>query len=168
MSSEQLHDSLAPLKQAQDWYAHTIWGKQIDCDDVLFEVMSLQVFQAGLTWRMILQKRDGFRAAFDSWNIEKVASFRDNEVKQLQNDPRIIRNLRKIQATIENACIILDLQIKHGTFCNWFYNILEGAEYPSLQKTLKKTFKFMGPEIARMWLLATGRISAEEGERYKP
>ena len=59
----------------RDWYVNTIWGKKSNNDNALFEVMSLQVFQAGLTWNMILNKRDAFREAFDLWDIESVSSF---------------------------------------------------------------------------------------------
>ena len=75
MPHEEFHDPLAPPDPLRDWYVNTIWGKRVDDDDLLFEVMSLQVFQAGLTWRMILNKRDGFRSAFDNWSIESVAGF---------------------------------------------------------------------------------------------
>ena len=151
-----------------DWYINTIWGKQQNDDDTLFEVMSLQVFQAGLTWRMILNKREGFRSAFANWNVRAVAGFGPSKVEVLLGDSNIIRNRLKIQAVIENASKIVDLQNRHGSFCNWFYNVIQGEEYPALQKTLTKSFRFMGPEISRMWLMASGRISREEGDKYRP
>jgi DNA-3-methyladenine glycosylase I len=89
-------------------------------------------------------------------------------VKSLLNDSRIIRNRLKIQAIVENARTVLSLQNEHGSFCNWFYNVLPGTEYPALQKTLRATFRFMGPEISRMWLMASGRITREEGDKYRP
>ena len=101
-------------------------GKRVDDDDLLFEVMNLQVFQAGLTWRMILNKRDGFRSAFDNWSISTVAGFGPAEVESLRNDPGIIRNRLKIQATVENARTVLALQNEHGSFCNWFYEDVRG------------------------------------------
>ena len=165
---EDGHDPMAPADPLRDWYVNTIWGKRVSDDDTLFEVMSLQVFQAGLTWRMILNKRDGFRAAFGSWNIETVAAFGPIEVEALRNDPAIIRNRLKIQATVDNARTVVALQDEHGSFCNWFYDVLEGTEYPGIQKTLRSTFKFMGPEISRMWLMASGRITREEGDKYRP
>ena len=168
MPHEGGHDPLAPLDPLMDWYVNTVWGKRVGDDDTLFEVMSLQVFQAGLTWRMILNKRDGFRSAFGNWNIKTVAGFGPAEVEALRNNPSIIRNRLKIQASIENARTVLDLQSEHGSFCNWFYDVLEGTEYPALQKTLRGTFKFMGPEISRMWLMASGRITREEGDKYRP
>jgi len=168
MPHEGGHDPLAPLDPLMDWYVNTVWGKRVGDDDTLFEVMSLQVFQAGLTWRMILNKRDGFRSAFGNWNIRTVAGFGPAEVEALRNNAGIIRNRLKIKASIENARTVLDLQSEHGSFCNWFYDVLEGTEYPALQKTLRGTFKFMGPEISRMWLMASGRITREEGDKYRP
>lgn len=161
-------NSKAPRNYLRDWYANTIWGKRLNRDDNLFEVMGLQVFQAGLTWQMILNKRDGFRSAFANWDIRTVADFGPSDIETLTNDPRIIRNRLKIQATVDNARTIIDIQNKYGSFCNWFYNIIQGTEYPTLQKILRETFKFMGPEIARMWLMASGRITIEEGDKYKP
>ena len=168
MPHEEPHDPLAPPDPLRDWYVNTIWGKRVGDDDTLFEVMSLQVFQAGLTWRMILNKRDGFRSAFGNWSIKTVAGFGPAEVEALRNDTGIIRNRLKIQASVDNARTVLALQSKHGSFCNWFYNVLEGTEYPALQQSLRATFKFMGPEISRMWLMASGRITREEGDKYRP
>jgi len=168
MPHEEPYDPIAPQDPLRDWYVNTIWGKRVDDDDILFEVMSLQVFQAGLTWRMILNKRDAFRSAFYDWSIQAVAGFGPGEVELLRNDPGIIRNRLKIQATVANAQTVLGLQADHGSFCHWFYDVLEGAKYPALQRELRGTFKFMGPEISRMWLMASGRISREEGDKYKP
>ncbi len=137
-------------------------------DNALFEVMSLQLFQAGLTWKMILNKRDGFRAAFADWDINTVAAMGPGDVEALRSDAGIIRNRLKIQATIENARTVQKLQAEHGSFCSWFYDILPGSVYPDLQKELRGTFSFMGPEISRMWLMASGRITREEGDRYRP
>ena len=168
MPSEPSSISETPSANSVDWYANVIWGKHIVSDNTLFEVMSLQIFQAGLTWHMIIKKRDGFRSAFSNWCVKTVAHFGATEVATLRNDPSIIRNQMKIQAVIENAKIILDIQTKHGSFCNWFYNVLAGTEYPAIRSSLKETFKFMGPEISRMWLMASGRITEEEGAKYQP
>lgn len=140
------------------WYATEIWGKRVNNDDALFEIMSLQVFQAGLTWKMILKRRDAFRKAFNDWNINIVSSMNLKNVEKLINNPLIIRNRKKIEACISNANVIKSIQKEHGSFCNWFYNVLKGNDLLYLQQILKSTFKFMGPEIARMWLMACGRI----------
>jgi DNA-3-methyladenine glycosylase I len=117
---------------------------------------------------MVLKKRDGFRAAFCDWSIPAVADFGPNDVERLRHDPQIIRNGVKIRAVVYNAQAILGIQQKYGGFSNWFYDVLEGDLFPSLQKSLWKHFKFMGPELCRMWLMASGRISREEGDKYRP
>ena len=168
MPHESIRDPSGLSDPLQDWYTNTIWGRRIEDDNTLFEVMSLQVFQAGLTWKMILDKRDGFRRAFANWNIDLVAAMGSEEVQILRQDGAIIRNKLKIEATIENARRVQRLGQDHGGFSNWFYNVLPGQDYPDLQKELRNAFKFMGPEISRMWLMAAGRISREEGDKYRP
>ena len=152
----------------REWYSNEVWGKRAADDDALFEVMSLQVFQAGLTWRMVLSRRDSFRAAFAGWKIDAVAAMGPSDVERLREDPGIIRNRQKIQAVIANAGIVQHLRKEHSGFCHWFYHVLQGTDYPSLQTELRATFKFMGPEISRMWLMASGRITREEGDKYDP
>ena len=157
----------------REWYSTEIWGKRAEDDDALFEVMSLQVFQAGLSWGMILSRRDAFRQAFQGWCIDAVAAMGPEAIELMLQDRSIIRNRKKIEACIWNARIIKELQRRHGSFCGWFYSQqkddgqqegggLEGDGLAGLQKALRSTFKFMGPEIARMWLLASGRISPAE------
>ena len=141
-----------------EWYATTVWGKRVDDDDTLFEIMCLQLLQAGLSWRMILARRDAFRKAFRGWRIDEVAGMGPGTVDSLLQDASIIRNRRKIEACIQNASIAQGIQQEHGSLCNWFYHVLDGDELAELQGTLRKTFRFMGPEIARMWLMACGRI----------
>ncbi len=152
----------AAMEELEEWYSNEVWGKRASSDDSLFENMGLQVFQAGLTWRMILARRDAFRAAFNGWNIDAVAAMGPDDVDALVKDAAIIRNRKKIEACIENARIVQGLRQQHGSFCNWFYQVLEGDSLPELQKALRSTFKFMGPEIARMWLMAAGRIDHGE------
>ncbi len=168
MPHESVHDPSAPSDPLRDWYSNTIWGRRIEDDTTLFEVMSLQVFQAGLTWKMVLDKRDGFRRAFADWQIENVADMGPQHVESLLLDDAIIRNRLKIEAIIENARRVEDLRGEHGSFCKWFYDVLPGQEYPALQRELRGRFKFMGPEISRMWLMAAGRITREEGDKYRP
>ena len=168
MPHESAPDPAAPPDALRDWYVNRIWGRRQTDDNALFEVMSLQVFQAGLTWKMILDKRDAFRAAFAGWDIAAVAALGPDEVERLRQNGGIIRNRLKIEGVIENARRIQALQEEYGSFCRWFYDELPGREYPPLQQTLRKTFKFMGPEIARMWLMAAGRITREEGDKYRP
>ena len=141
-----------------EWYATEVWGRKIDDDNALFEIMCLQVFQAGLTWRMILARRDSFRQAFHGWRIDRVAAMGADSVERLAQDAAIIRNRKKIEACIDNARTVQSIQRDYGSFCNWFYNVLQSDDLAELQKALRGSFKFMGPEIARMWLMASGRI----------
>ena len=144
-----------------EWYSTKIWGKRESDDDALFEVMCLQVFQAGLSWRMIIERRDAFRRVFHGWSIARVADMGPEVVDEALKDAAIIRNRRKVEGCIANARVVQGLQAEHGSFCRWFYDVLEGDELAGLQGSLRKTFKFMGPEIARMWLLASGRIGGD-------
>ncbi len=150
------------------WYSDTIWGKPITSDDTLFEIMSLQVFQAGLGWKLILNKREGLRIAFRNWNIPAVAHFGPSDEERLLSDSAIIRNRLKIRAIVYNAQQVLSIQQVHGSFTRWFYDVLEGDTYPALQRELGSLFKFMGPELCRMWLMAVGRITMSEGDIYRP
>jgi len=86
----------------------------------------------------------------------------------LRQNTGVTRNGLKIQATIENARTVQKLQAENGSFCTSFYDILPGTTYPTLQRELQRTFSFMGPELPRMWLMASGRITREEGDKYRP
>ena len=168
MPHESAHDPAAPPDPLRDWYVNTIWGRRLDDDNALFEVMCLQVFQAGLTWKIVLDKRDAFRRVFGNWEIGKVAAMGHDDIESARQDGAIIRNRLKIEAVVENARRVGELQKEHDGFCRWFYDVLPGEEYPALQKELRGRFKFMGPEISRMWLMAAGRITREEGDKYRP
>ena len=139
-------------------YATEVFGRRTDDEDELFEVMCLQLFQAGLTWRMILARRGAFRKAFKGWQIEKVARITPRGVERLLADASIVRNRKKIEACIANARVVRDIQGEHGSFCRWFYDVLDGDDLPALQQQLRSRFRFMGPEIARMWLISAGRV----------
>ena len=109
MTQKNSHETIY-TKGIEDWYRNTIWGHLLLDDDSLFEVMSLQVFQAGLTWRMILLRRDGFRKAFYNWNIKQVSAMNGGDIIRLRENRDIIRNKAKIVAVVQNACTILKLQ----------------------------------------------------------
>ena len=141
-----------------EWYASEVWGKRVADDDALFEIMCLQVFQAGLSWRMILARRDAFRSVFHDWRIPLVAAMSPDDVDRALLDPSIIRNRKKVEACVSNAQTVQGIQREHGSFCRWYYDVLDGHELAPLQKELRKTFRFIGPEIARMWLFASGRV----------
>jgi 3-methyladenine DNA glycosylase Tag len=105
------------------------------------EVMTKAVFQSGMSWRVIEAKWDGFREAFEGFDAEKVAGFGPDDVDRLAQDTRIVRNRRKIQATVDNADEILALDREHDGFRNYL------RSHPSFEETvadLKRHFSFLG------------------------
>lgn len=133
------------------------WGIAPNSDDELFERMSLQIFQAGLNWRMILSKRHKFLLSFDRFTIAKVAEYDDQKLQELLNDAGILRNRRKIEAVIHNARVIQEIQNEYNTFRDYLDSLPNRLK--PLQLEFRKRFKFMGPEISRMFIFNIGKIS---------
>lgn len=137
-------------------YHDNEWGVRLQRDDELFERLTLEIFQAGLSWRLILQKREAFRKAFAHFSIERVASFGKKDVARLLNNEDIIRNRLKIESTIENAKRLKDIIAEHGSFANYI-ECLTG-DLDEINKKLKRTFRFMGPMIAECFLQSIGKL----------
>jgi DNA-3-methyladenine glycosylase I len=118
---------------------------------------ALTINQAGLSWLTILKKRDNFRAAFDGFDLERVATYRRRERARLLRDAGIIRNRLKIDAVIENARRIVEIREAHGSLAKWL-----DAHHPRGKaewvKLFKKTFLFTGGEITGEFLLSTGYL----------
>ncbi len=147
------------------------WGRELRGRVALFERMSLEAFQSGLSWLIILRKRDNFRAAFDRFDIETVARYTDRDVTRLMADVGIVRNRAKIEATIANARAAADLDIDLSDLL-WSYappprpRPRTLADVPSLSpesqamaKDLKKRgFRFVGPTTAYALMQATGMV----------
>lgn len=133
------------------------YGFPIHDDNELFARLVLEINQAGLSWTTILKKKDNFFKAFDDFNIQKVARYSDKKVEKLLQDAGIIRNRLKIDAAIENAKRILQLQKEHGSFKNWLdaHHPLSKEEWVKL---FKKTFRFTGGEIVGEFLQSTGYL----------
>jgi DNA-3-methyladenine glycosylase I len=133
------------------------YGFPIRGDAALFERLALEINQAGLSWLTMLQKREGFRRAFDGFDPEKVARFDARRVRKLLSDPGIIRNRLKVKAVIENARRLLAIRESHGSFARWL-----DAHHPrsrkEWQKLFKETFVFTGGEIVGSFLLSTGYL----------
>ena len=100
-------------------YHDTEYGFPVTGDDVLFERLVLEINQAGLSWLTILKKREAFHAAFDGFDIARVAAYGEAERARLLSDAAIIRNRLKVDAAIENARRIVELQRAHGSFAAW-------------------------------------------------
>ncbi len=148
---------IAPGHPFHGPYHDTEYGFPVAGDDVLFERLVLEINQAGLSWLTILKKRAAFQAAFDGFDIARVAAYGAAERARLLSDAAIIRNRLKVDAAIENACRIVDLQRAHGSFAAWLDGIhpLAKDDWVGL---FKKTFKFTGGEITGEFLMSTGYL----------
>ena len=147
------------------------WGRVLRGQVALFERMSLEAFQSGLSWLIILRKRDNFRRAFDGFDIEKVAGYGERDIARLMADEGIVRNRAKIEATISNARAAADLDVDLSDLL-WSYAPPSRprpktlADVPSITpqsqamaKDLKKRgFRFVGPTTAYALMQATGMI----------
>lgn len=144
-------------------YHDNEYGFPIEDDDHLFARLILEINQAGLSWETILKKKDNFFAAFDDFNLEKVAKYTEKKREKLLQDPGIIRNRLKVDATIHNAKVIRALQKEHGSFRNWL-----DKNHPLTKdewvKLFKKTFKFTGGEITNEFLMSTGYLPGAHDE----
>lgn len=155
-------DSAANDPLHRDYHDHE-YGFPIADDAALFERLTLEIFQAGLTWRLILQRRPALQRAFAGFDPAKVAAFDLAVVEALLADRTIIRNRRKIEATIHNAAVIRDLRQQAGGFDAWLrqHHPRSEAEWVRL---FKATFRFMGPEIVREFLLSLGFLPGAHRE----
>jgi DNA-3-methyladenine glycosylase I len=143
-------------------YHDNEWGMQVTGNDELFECLTLELFQSGLSWKTILHKRENFRVAFAGFEIEKVKRFEEEDVERLLTDAGIVRHRKKIEATIENAKRVSQLITEYGSF-NAFLDQLP-EEKQEKQKKLQQTFKHVGLTTAESFLEATGRIPASHSE----
>ena len=153
------------------------WGVPIHDDQKHFELLILEGFQAGLSWALILKKREAFRAAFHNFDPQKVAAMSDQELAALEKNPAIIRNRRKIAGTRQNATIFLEIQQECGSFDSYVWPFIgnkpkinhwkTAAEVPctsmasdSLSIDLKKRgMTFVGPKIIYSYMKAAGLIN---------
>lgn len=138
-------------------YHDTQYGFPLSDDNELFGRLVLEINQAGLSWSTILNKQENFRKAYHGFEIARVAAYDDIEVARLLSDAGIIRNRLKVNAAVENAKTILQLQAEHGSFKNWL-----DAHHPKTKeewvKLFKKTFRFTGGEIVNEFLMSTGYL----------
>ena len=102
------------------------WGKPVFDDRLQFEFLTLEIFQAGLSWFTILKKRENFRAAFDQFDYKKVALYNEDKIQSLLNNKGIIRNQLKIRATINNASAFMKIQDEFESFSNYIWSFVDG------------------------------------------
>jgi DNA-3-methyladenine glycosylase I len=133
------------------------YGFPIHDDNELFCRLVMEINQAGLSWETILKKEAGFRKAYHNFNIKKVAAYTEADRERLMGNPAIIRNRLKINAAIENARTILQLQKEHGSFEKWL-ELHHPKTKEEWVKLFKKTFRFTGGEIVNEFLLSIGHL----------
>ena len=153
------------------------WGVPSFDDMHLFELLTLEGAQAGLSWSTILRKREGYRRAFGGFDAEALARFGEADIKRLLGDPGIVRNRAKIESTIGNATAFLDIQAERGDFATYVWEFVGGepivgrwrtlADLPAetdesraLSKDLKRRgFRFVGPTICYAFMQAVGLVN---------
>lgn len=158
-------------------YHDTEWGVPVYDDNKLFEYLTLEAAQAGLSWYTVLKKRDNYRAAFANFDPIKVANFAADEIEALMQNPGIIRNRLKIQAAVNNARCFLQIQAEFGSFSDYQWRFVDGkpqtniinspADYratspesDAMSKDLKKRgFKFVGSTIIYAHMQACGMVN---------
>lgn len=144
-------------------YHNTEYGFPLKDDNLLFERFVLEINQAGLSWITILTKKDKFRHAYDGFDVDRVAAYKEKDRTRLLTDAGIIRNRMKVNAAIENAKRIQLLRIEHGSFKGWLdaNHPLELDEWAML---FKKSFVFTGGEIVREFLVSAGYLVGAHDE----
>ena len=155
------------------------WGELKTTDKELFELLILEMQQAGLSWQTILKKRENYREALDDFDIDKIIKYDEAKINSLMNNKGIIRNKRKIIATIDNAKIFKDIVTEYGSFYNYLLTFTKGkifvGEYKttnSLSDALSKDLKmrgmsFVGSTIIYSYLQAIGIINDHEKTCFK-
>lgn len=154
------------------------WGVPCHEDEKIFELLILEAFQAGLSWETILNKRESFREAYDGFDAVKIAAYDEDKAQELLNNPKIVRNRRKIEASIQNAKAYLKIQKEWGTFSDYIWHFTEGNIIYENDKTFSELsdrisddlkrhgMKFIGTTIVYSFLQAIGVINSHEDECF--
>ncbi|MDX1455532.1 MAG: DNA-3-methyladenine glycosylase I [Gammaproteobacteria bacterium] len=161
------------------------WGVPVADDRVLFEFLTLEGAQAGLSWSTILNKRAGYQRLFEGFEPERVAGFGKADVERLLADPSIVRHRGKIESTINNARALLSLQDTHGSFASWLWDFVDGepiqnawrqlSDIPAttelsdrLSKALKKAgFRFVGSTTLYAFCQAVGLVNDHQVDCFR-
>ena len=167
----------ANRSELEQSYHDNEWGAAIHDDRSLFEFLVLEGAQAGLSWSTILRKREGYRKAFDNFDVQKISQYSENDVSRLLANSEIIRNRLKINATITNARAFLQVQEQFGGFDHYIWLFVNGRpiqnswnkmtdipsstpESEAMSKDLqKRRFKFVGSTICYAFMQAVGMVN---------
>jgi DNA-3-methyladenine glycosylase I len=177
MDTEQKPCGWAMQSDLERQYHDSEWGVPCIDDQRLFEFLVLESAQAGLSWRTVLQKREAYRHHYAQFDASRVAGFAESDVQRMLADPGLIRNRAKIEASIANARVFLELQSRHGSFANYLWAFVDGepvvgrwtemSQVPvqtdvsvRLSKALKKAgMRFFGPTIAYAYMQSMGLVN---------
>ena len=156
-------------------YHDRVWGRPMHGDRELFEMLTLESFQSGLSWLTILRKQEGFRRAFAAWDVARIAAFDEADVGRLLGDAGIVRNRAKIEAAVANARAVLELQAGGRTLDELLWSFAPSshsapraredlvpatAESTAMAKELKRLgFRFVGPTTAYSLMQAAGLVN---------
>lgn len=156
------------------------WGTPIHDEQKMIEIFILELFQAGLSWKTVLHKREGFRVAFDDFDVYRISQYDTDKVEELMLNENIIRNKRKIEGAVINARIILSLKEEYGSFVSYIWHFTDGKtvyEDPSIthdllsddiSKDLKKRgMKFAGTVTIFSFLQAAGIVYSHTSDCYR-
>ena len=161
------------------------WGVPVFDDYIIFEFLTLEAAQAGLSWYTVLRKRDNYRHAYKNFDPEKVARFNESQIEKLLQNPGIIRNRLKIEASVNNACRFLEVREEYNSFSNYIWGFVGNkpkinkikslADYPAtsresdaLSRDLKKRgFKFLGSTTCYAHMQATGLMNDHSTDCFR-
>ncbi|HTG00443.1 MAG TPA: DNA-3-methyladenine glycosylase I [Nitrospirota bacterium] len=167
----------AEKSELEQNYHDEEWGVPVRDDRLLFEFLILEGAQAGLSWSTILQKRDGYRKAFDNFDAKKIARYTEKKINRLLADPGIVRNRLKIRAAITNAKAFLTVQKEFGSFRRYIWGFVGNKQVQNKRKKMsdipahtpgsdamsrdlkKRGFKFAGTTICYAFMQATGMVN---------
>jgi len=153
------------------------WGKPQFNDEILFEYLILDAFQAGLSWNTIINKRSNFEKAFHNFNAQIISNYKEKDISRLMNDAGIIRNKQKILASITNAQQFLKIQKEFGSFNRYIWQFVNNKPIKNSLKTIKdyqaksaisdkmsldlksRGFKFVGSTICYAFMQAAGLVN---------
>ena len=166
-------------------YHDTEWGVPLHDDKKLFEFFVLDAFQAGLSWKTVLHKRENFRKAFDNYDINKIQNYDAKKIHSLMQDAGIIRNRQKIEATIINAKKFLEVKKEFGSFDKFIWQFTEGKPMKNKWKSIKELpaktphsdamslelksrgFKFVGSTICYAFMQASGMVNDHQVDCFR-
>ncbi|WP_394174429.1 DNA-3-methyladenine glycosylase I [Thalassotalea litorea] len=161
------------------------WGVPVHDDQKMFEYLTLESAQAGLSWYTVLKKRDNYRKLFDNFDVNKVARYNEDKIQALLSNPGIIRNQLKIRAAVNNAQRFIEVQREFGSFCQYMWAFVDHKpivnhlktleDYPAttdisdqISKDLKKRgFKFVGSTIIYAHMQACGMVNDHSADCFR-